>query len=259
MKGVIIVIILLFILFILIFRKRRSKANSVILPQNFRVLLNDHVAFYRQLNDAGKFRFENRIKDFLSYVRIHAVNTEVDELDTLLVACSAVIPVFNFDWHYYNLRDVLIYADTFNQEEFSVVAPERNVLGMVGTGAMQRMMILSKPALRQGFNNENSVNNTGIHEFVHLLDNADGATDGVPEQLLSRQYTIPWIKYMNEEIEKIKEGNSDINIYGVTSQAEFFAVASEYFFSAPGLFQQNHPELFNLMERIFHVQPANKL
>ena len=252
MKGLIIFILILPILIILIFRKRKSKANTIVLPENFRELLNAHVAFYRQLNNADKLRFEDRIKEFLSYVRIHAVNTEIDELDKLLVASSAIIPVFNFDWHYYNLRDVLLYADAFNREGFSVTAKERNILGMVGNGAMQRMMILSKPALRQGFENENSVNNTGIHEFVHLLDNADGATDGIPEQLLSKQYTIPWIKYMNEEIEKIKEGNSDINIYGITSQAEFFAVASEYFFGAPELFQRNHPELFNLMEKIFH-------
>jgi|SRR5690242_5288184 len=254
MKGLIIFIIILPILIFLIFRRRKPNADAVILPQNFRDLLNAHVAFYRKLNNADKLLFENRIKEFLLHVRIHAVHTEADELDKLLVASSAIIPVFNFDWHYYNLSDVLLYADTFNREEFSVTAKGRNILGMVGTGAMQRMMILSKPALRQGFENENSVNNTGIHEFVHLLDKADGATDGIPEQLLNKQYTIPWIKYMNEEIEKIKEGNSDINIYGITSQAEFFAVASEYFFGAPELFQRNHPELFNLMEKIFHVQ-----
>ena len=254
-KGIIILIVILPLLIFLILRKRKSKVRKVTLPQNFRGLLNEHVAFYRQLNDERKLKFENRIKEFLSYVRIDGVNTEVDELDKLLVASSAVIPVFNFNWRYYNLRNVLIYGDTFNREEFSVTAQERDVLGMVGTGAMERMMILSKPALRQGFANENSMYNTGIHEFVHLLDKADGATDGIPEQLLSRQYTIPWIQYMNEEIGKIKEGNSDINIYGVTSQAEFFAVASEYFFGAPELFQRNHAELFNLMEKIFHVQP----
>src|SRR5436305_7736100 len=159
MKGLIIFIIILPLLIFLIFRKRKSKAGTIILPQNFRALLNEHVAFYRQLNDTDKLRFENRIKEFLSYVRIHAVNTEVDDVDKLLVASSAVIPVFNFDWQYYNLRDVLLYGDTFNRDEFSVTAAERNVLGMVGTGAMERMMILSKPALRQGFENEGSVSN----------------------------------------------------------------------------------------------------
>lgn len=256
MKGLIIFLIITPVIIFFILRKRNKRNDAVSLPEDFRVLLNEHVAYYRQLNKIDKFRFENRIKEFLSYVRIHAVNTEVDDLDKLLVASSAVIPVFNFDWHYHNLRDVLIYGDTFNKEEFSVTAEERNVLGMVGTGSMERMMILSKPALRQGFKDENSVSNTGIHEFVHLLDKADGATDGIPEQLLTKQYTIPWINYMNDELEKMRAGTSDINIYGITSKAEFFAVASEYFFGAPELFQRNHPELFELMEKIFHLRPV---
>lgn len=255
MKGLIIFLIVLPVLIIVIFRKRKSRLNAVILPDNFRTLLNAHVAFYRNLNDADKLQFENRVKEFLSYVHIHGVNTEIDELDKLLVASSAVIPAFNFEWHYFNLSDVLIYSGNFNHDEFSVKAQEKNTLGMVGTGALQRIMILSKTALRQGFINESSANNTGIHEFVHLLDKADGETDGIPEALLSRQYTIPWIKYMSEEIDKIKEGNSDINIYGATSRAEFFAVASEYFFGAPERFKQNHPALFEMMEKVFH-QPA---
>src|SRR5206468_5058919 len=105
---------------------------------------------------------------------------------------------------------------------------------------------------RLGFLNEAGTHNTGIHECVHLLDKADGATDGIPEQLLSRQYSIPWLNLMNETIEKIKQGNSDINPYGATSKTEFFAVAAEYFFQRPDLFKENHPELFVLMENIFH-------
>jgi Mlc titration factor MtfA (ptsG expression regulator) len=255
-KGLIIFIIVLPLLILLIFRRRKAGRLKVILPGNYRALLYDHVSYYRKLNNTDKLRFENRIKEFLSYVRIHGVHTEIDDLDKLLVASSAIIPAFGFDWHYYNLKDVLLYADTFNSDEFSVTAKERNILGMVGTGAMQQMMILSKPALRQGFKNEASANNTGIHEFVHLLDKADGEADGIPEELLSKQYTIPWIKYMSDEIEKIKKGTSDIDVYGATNRAEFFAVAAEYFFGAPVLFKQEHPELFNLMEKVFRQQPA---
>jgi len=252
-EGLIIFIVFIIVLLALpvfISLKRRSRIHKVVLPENFKELLNDNVVYYRQLSDSERLRFEDKVKEFLSYVRIHAVNTEISELDKLLVASSAVIPAFGFDWHYHNLRDVLIYGDTFSWD-FSGTGPERNLSGMVGTGALQRVMILSRDALRLGFKYENSVFNPGIHEFVHLLDKADGETDGIPEQLLSRQYTIPWIKYMSEEIEKIKQGNSDINIYGATSRAEFFAVAAEYFFGAPELFKANHPELFHLMEKVF--------
>ena len=147
MKGFIIFIIVLPLLILLIFRRRKAGPVEIILPGNYRALLRKNVSYYRQLNDADKLRFENRIKEFLSYVRIHGVNIEIDDLDKLLVASSAIIPVFGFDWHYYNVKDVLLYADTFNSEEFSVTAKERNVSGMVGTGAMQQMMILFKEHL----------------------------------------------------------------------------------------------------------------
>ena len=91
---------------------------------------------------------------------------------------------------------------------------------------------------------------------MHLLDKADGSTDGIPEILLNQQYTIPWLQYMSEEIERMKKGKSDINVYGTTNKAEFFAVASEYFFGSPEKFRERHPELFDIMTKIFHQQPV---
>ncbi len=260
MAGLIVFIICAVILVWFLFGKKLKRKRGIDLPINFRELLYENVAYYRALTNTGKLRFEEKIKDFLSYVRIHGVNTDVEELDKLLVASSAVIPIFGFDnWHYYNLRTVLLYEGAFTADSFSITDNERSVLGMVGTGAMQRIMILSKPALRLGFLNEAGTHNTGIHEFVHLLDKADGATDGIPEQLLSRQYSIPWLNLMNETIEKIKQGNSDINPYGAISKTEFFAVAAEYFFQRPDLFKENHPELFALMEQMFHQRSQEAL
>ena len=48
-------------------------------------------------------------------------------------------------------------------------AGETNVLGMVGTGAMNRVMILSKPDLLRGFRNPSDKQNVGLHEFAHLV------------------------------------------------------------------------------------------
>jgi Mlc titration factor MtfA (ptsG expression regulator) len=131
---------------------------------------------------------------------------------------------------------------------------------MVGEGAMNGTMILSKPALHQGFLNETDKNNTAIHEFVHLIDKTDGAIDGIPENLLGKQYILPWINLIAKEIEQINKGKSDINPYGATSQTEFFAVASEYFFERPQLLKSKHPELYVLLERIFsHDMSVMKL
>ncbi len=64
---------------------------------------------------------------------------------------------------------------------------------MVGGSGMTGTMILSKPALHQAFERGGSAQHVGIYEFVHLLDRADGATDGIPEEMLQRPFLIPWV------------------------------------------------------------------
>ena len=228
------------------------------IPENSPKILNEHVSYYNKLDEKNKSRFEEKIKEFLSYVRIDGVDTTVEDLDRLLVAASAVIPIFGFEkWEYYNLRNVLLYPDSFNKDEFLAAGYEKNTMGMIGNGPMQRVMILSKPALRNGFMNKDSTGNTGIHEFVHLLDKEDGEVDGLPEALLNRKHNSKWIELINKNIEMISQQNSDINSYGASNKAEFFAVVSEYFFNQPELFKRKHEELYGLMCLIFNQDPAS--
>jgi MtfA peptidase len=255
MAPIIVLIVIALILLLFFFYKRPAK--KAVLPAGYKELLAGHVGFYRALDDAGKARFEEKVSELLGYVRIHGVGTTVDDLDRLLVAASGVIPIFGFpEWKYYNLKDVLLYPGTFGRDNFSLTDHDRNILGMVGEGAMQRVMILSKPSLHRGFAEMHGRENTGIHEFVHLLDKEDGAVDGLPEALMDKQYTIPWLKLMADNIAAIRSGESDIALYGATNKAEFFAVASEFFFSNPELFREKHPELYQLMLKIFHREPS---
>ena len=257
MTGLIVFLVAAVLLTWLVFGASYLKRKPAILPDHYRAMLHSHVAYYRGLNAAEQQRFENKISEFLSYVRIHGVQTSVDNLDRLLVASSAVIPIFGFEnWRYNNLRDVLLYDGAFDRETFSASYGQRDTLGMVGTGALQQVMILSKPALRHGFMPHTNATNTGIHEFVHLLDKADGATDGIPEQLLEHPYTIPWINLMNDAIQAIRSGNSDIDPYGATSKAEFFAVAAEYFFEQPQMLQLRHPQLYDMLQQVFRQHPV---
>lgn len=220
-------------------------------PKDWQDILANKVAYYQNLSAEEKDRFEQAILQFFKDVDVTGVETELTDTDRLLVAASATIPLFGFPgWRYHNLNEVLLYGTTFNHD-YQTEGEERNILGMVGTGAMQRMMILSKQALHQGFENMSSKSNVGIHEFVHLLDKADGETDGIPEILMEEPYIIPWLKEMHEEINDIKDRDSDINPYGATNQAEFLSVAAEYFFKRPHLFEKKHPELFAMMEKIF--------
>ncbi len=249
---IVLIALALIIAFFIFYKKPKRRVD---LPEGYKEILSQHVSFYRNLNEENKTRFEEKIKEFLGYVRIDGINTNVNELDKLLVASSAIIPIFGFpEWKYYNLRTVLLYPETFNREEFLANGYEKNTLGMVGNGPMQGTMILSKPALHYGFSNEAGKENTGIHEFVHLLDKEDGDIDGLPEALLQKKYNIPWLDLINKNIESIKKGESDINFYAATNKAEFFAVAAEYFFTNPQLFKENHPELYEALGKIFNIQ-----
>lgn len=217
-------------------------------------ILTQHVHFYQQLDAEGKLRFENRVQKFLMTTRITGIKIQVEDIDRVLIAAAAIIPIFSFDdWEYRNINEVLLYPGAFTKD-FQVEGGGRNTLGMVGNGPMQHVMILSKQDLRNGFLNNNDTSNTAIHEFVHLIDKSDGSTDGLPEVLLRHSYALPWLHQIHKEIQKIRSGQSDINPYGATNEAEFLAVAAEYFFKQPGQMQENHPELFKMLRQIFAPQ-----
>ncbi len=235
-------------------RRPRQAASGVVPTDVLRTILAEKVLFYQQLAPAQKDSFEKRVLHFLSRVRITGVNTEVSDTDRVLAGASAIIPIFAFPgWEYTNIREILLYPETFN-EAFEQQGADRAILGMVGNGPMQQVMILSKQALENGFSNKHDKHNTAIHEFVHLIDKADGATDGIPEILMQHQYTLPWVTMIHKNIREIRENRSDIDPYGATNQAEFLAVAAEYFFERPDLLKARHPELFDMLEKIFRPQ-----
>jgi Mlc titration factor MtfA (ptsG expression regulator) len=226
-------------------QKRSTKRQP--LTNSFRELMLEHVEFYKKLNQEKRKEFEDRVELFLAHTQITGVKTEVEELDKVLIASSAVIPIFGFPgWHYVNLKEVLLYPDSFNHE-FEQTGYDRNILGMVGTGALNRVMILSQNEIRAAFLNKSGKTNTAIHEFVHLVDKMDGATDGLPEFIAQRQYIVPWLQLMRREMQNILSANSDINPYGATNEAEFFAVVSEYFFEQPAMLEEKNPDLYKFL------------
>ena len=234
---------------------QQKRQDAQPLPPTYPQLLQEHVSYYQSLSDDKKKLFEDRVNHFLHHIKIEGVGTTVDDLDKVLVASSAIIPIFGFDDWYYPLTNVLLYEGSFNAD-YQTTGEGRNILGMVGEGgALQSTMVLSKPALHEGFANETSKGNTGIHEFVHLLDKADGSTDGLPENLLVKDHFKPWLQLIHKSIQDIKTNHSDINPYGITNEAEFFAVVSEYFFKRPDLLHEKHPELFARLEEIFRQNP----
>lgn len=219
-------------------------------PKAWEKILLDNVKFYNDLSEDEKDYFEKRVQYFLKTKDITGIDTKIDDKIRLLVASSAIIPVFAFpDFEYNNINEVLIYPQSFD-EEYNT-GNEKKILGMVGNGAMNRMMILSKKDILASFSGRRTSDNVAIHEFVHLIDKKDGSIDGVPSLLVDKAFVLPWLKELKKEIDKIKKRKSDINPYGSTNESEFLAVASEYFFMSPKKFKKEHPELYRYFAKIY--------
>jgi Mlc titration factor MtfA (ptsG expression regulator) len=235
---------------------RRAQAR---MPFGWENILLRKVSFYTQLSSNDKVRFEQDVIQFLSQVKITGVRCEVNLEDRLLIASSGVIPLFGFPACTYKyLKEVILYPSSFNRR-FQLNDPDEQITGLVGTGTMYGKMILSKPALHEGFNIGSDKQNVGIHEFIHLFDMENGFIDGVPPGFEEKAFALPWLQFVHTKIKEIADEESDIRVYGSTSAIEFFAVVGEYFFERPDLLKRKHPALYKALVKTFNQDTAEFL
>lgn len=253
MSFIFILAILAIVIYFFLNRKKTYKINF---PANWKDILEQKVVFYQKLSQEDKDRFSDDVLGFLGNVKITGVQTDIDITDKLLVASSAVIPVFGFPgWEYTFMDEVLIYPTSFDRE-FKIGSKKEFITGMVGSGSMEGKMILAKNALHNGFSNSRDKKNVGIHEFIHLIDKEDGVIDGIPTVFNDKTHSLPWLDLTNRKIEEIKARENNINTYGATNLQEFLAVSGEYFFERPHLLKAKHPELFDLLTKSFNQDPS---
>ncbi len=119
-------------------------------PENWRSNLNEHVLFYCDLDEAQKAGFEKRVQLFLATKKIEPIDTEIDDSIKIMVAASAIVPMFAFpEFNYPDLREILIYPNSFDEKFQTGVLKdmEKHIIGMVGNRFMNGTMIISKPDL----------------------------------------------------------------------------------------------------------------
>jgi len=236
------------------FNKNRISRQSGIrmpkrtFPNEWRRILTEKVVFYTRLSAGEKTEFERRVHIFLLNVKITGVNTEVTHEDRILIASGAIIPIFRFDrWNYANLNEVQLYPD-----KFPIPGTDKMANGLVGWGAMEGKMLLSRKAVVHGFYDQTDNQNVAIHEFIHILDKQDGKVDGVLGKLMTEIDLMPWLHVINLKMKEIDFGGSSIRDYGAANKAEFLAVVSEFFFENPDKMKSEHPALYNALDSFYN-------
>jgi len=238
-------------------RRRRRVAARGLEAEDLR-LLEERVAFFQRLPDQARQRYERLVAVFLDEVPVHGVGCEVTRLDRLLVASSAVIPIFGFPaWEYDGLHQVLLRPEHFDATFSAGRESALEAYGMVAdSGLFGGTMIITLPQLREGFANASDGHNVGIHEFAHLVDRASGGIDGLPPGM-PRAVAQPWYDLVRHSLHH-QTSQRVLRSYGYTNAAEFFAVGSELFFEDPEQMRRDQPELYELLTRIYRQKTAQR-
>jgi MtfA peptidase len=220
---------------------------------DWRSILKRRVPFYRGLQGEPARRFENDLRIFLAEQQIYGAHgVQVDDETRVLIGASAAMlghGLPDFEWP--NVRDIVVYPGTFDEEY------------AVGTGSISGMVhrqgpvLFSQQDLRHGFRRPDDGHNVGLHELAHVMDMNTGHADGLPSGL-SWVATAPWIEIMADRLRRIRRRRYRhvLRDYAGVDEAELFAVAVEVFFERPRHLRARDPELYEMLAGYFGQDPA---
>ena len=198
---------------------------------------------------------------------------EVTDEMRVTIGGQAALATLGFEKPYYfeRLKTIIVYASTFRNRPQSSGDLLLGELGQPVAGVETRTgeswqggpIVLSWDAvLRQG-RHSRSGQNVVLHEFAHHMDGLDGRTDGAPP-LTDYEFEKKWYRVTAAEYQRLigfARGGEEtlLDHYGATNQAEFFAVATECFFTQPHEMAVEYAELFAVLKRLFGQDPREWL
>ncbi len=238
----------------------RIAAEYHLEPSERRVL-EQRWGIWTHLDACERERLERLIGSLLGSLRWEAAKgfALTDEMQ-LLIAAQASLLLLGLDLDEYPATTSVIVHPT------TVVLPRRRIgsgVGVVSSGAQhfdgqahfRGPVVLSWQAVERGLRAPSAGHNVVYHEFAHQLDMLDGSVDGAPP-LRAGSEAQRWHEVLTDAFERLaEEGSALLRGYGATNPGEFFAVATEAFFTRPGRLAQSEPELYEVMRRFYGQDP----
>jgi Mlc titration factor MtfA (ptsG expression regulator) len=224
------------------------KAPSL-LPDQRRTIAK-YVMAYQRLSSNDQQRFETIVSRFLHEKDWQGAGVEVkDEMKLMVSACAAQLLMGHPDLVLKHFERIIIYPDTYRSGRS----------GRMHQGEVRPtsgVIMISWRDFIHGYSHTRDAHNVGLHEMAHALwfeDRISNAEQG----FLHPELLQDWIDHADGEIERIRSGGSRLfRSYAGTNQAEFFAVAVEYFFEKAHEFQKELPELYSVLSAMLKQDPA---
>lgn len=244
--------------------KKWSQARSLNFSEEDRRILTISFPPYLFLSPPEKERLNLKINYFLLHKRIEAIGgLKLNKEMRLLIAAHACLIITNMELDdiYPGLKNIYVMEGSYIEKN----NPVNPYAGLplhsprLGESWKRGPIILSWDSVEQIINYSPKKHNLIIHEFSHHLDQQDGYFDGTPKLQTPLQFQH-WANVMGKEFLALRgrvshQQRTDIEAYGATNEAEFFAVCSEYFFTDPLGLVTKHPEIFQIYLNYFKIDP----
>jgi Mlc titration factor MtfA (ptsG expression regulator) len=182
------------------------------------------------------------------------------------IALHACLPILNLGLDYYaDWSSIVIYPGDFRvhdeyTDEHGVVHHE--IMDLCGQSLSHGPVVLSWEAIRAEDSTPDD-HDLVIHECAHKLDVLNGDANGFPP-LHADMDGREWARDFQAAYDrfcaalKASDGNS-IDPYASEDPAEFFAVASETFFTAPDLINAKFPAVYSHLQRFYRQDPCRTM
>jgi len=251
--------------------RRRKKLTQAPFPSLWEDIIRRNVAHYCMLEDAQRAHLRTLIQVFIAEKKWEgAGGLELTDEIRVTISAQACLLLLGLPHNYYrNVESIIVYPSTvvppqrnpgFFENTFAPVELEHPIIGQA---FQQGPLIIIWDAALHGSRHPESGHNVIYHEFAHKLDMLDGAADGTPP-LRDRAEYRDWVLTCSREYLRLKHDTekgkkSFLDAYGATSEAEFFAVATEQFFNQPRLMIEHAPDLYRVLQEYYRQDPAERV
>ena len=234
------------------------------IPDHWRAIVARNVPLAARLPAGDREHLLRLTQVFLRDKPMEGVGLELTDEIRVTIAAQACLLLLKLDYPCYpTLRRVLVYPSVFQPRRVElthfgdIVQEPRPTLGEAWTSGV---VVLSWDSSLVGALNPGEGQNVVLHEFAHVLDGENGAMDGLP--LLDHPSAFrTWSDvfsalYERQVQETLEGGDPPVHPYGATNRAEFFAVATEAFFTTPAQLEARLPELYAELAKFYRQDPA---
>ncbi|MBF0610741.1 MAG: zinc-dependent peptidase [Magnetococcales bacterium] len=177
-----------------------------------------------------------------------------------MIALQACLPILHLGLKVLNdLKSVVVYQGDFippwqKTDEIGVVhpvGPHQGESWQLGT------VVLSWDAVEEDMKGEGEYpTNVIIHEIAHQLDKGGGGMPELPWTMSRASWMRDFsMAFITMEKRHKKGKTTPLDPYALESAAEFFAVACEAFFVAPGYLQEVLPAVYGQLVGYFRWEP----